>query len=93
MKIVAYEFYFLDPLKGYQFVGILPEKRKTLKRINKDSIRKWGKMILGRGRDSNDLLFRKVTLDMETGRILHANDYPDLRIKNPRRPVTILTSR
>jgi len=42
VKIVAYEFYFRDPLKGYNFVGILPERRKDPKRINKDSIRKWG---------------------------------------------------
>ena len=74
MKIIAYEFYFRDPIKGYQLVGILPERRKDLKRINKNSIRKLGKMILGKSRDSKDLFFTKVTLDTDTGRIIHDND-------------------
>ena len=74
MKIIAYEFYFRDPLKGYQLVGILPEKRKNPKRMNKNSIGKLGKIILGNGRDSKDLFFTKVTLDSDTGRIIHASN-------------------
>lgn len=71
MKIVAYEFYFRDPLKGYKFVGILPERRKDPKRINKDSIRKWGKKIIGKGIDSKELFFTQVTIDRDKGRIIH----------------------
>jgi hypothetical protein len=67
LKIVAYEFYFRDPLKEYKFVEILPERRKDPKRINKDSIRKWGKKIIGKGIDSKELFFTQVTIDRDTG--------------------------
>lgn len=73
MKIVAYEFYFRDPLKGYKFVGILPERRKDPKRINKDSIRQWGKKIIGKGIDSKELFFTQVTIDRDTDRIIRPN--------------------
>jgi len=75
LKIIAYEFYFRDPIKGYQLVGILPEKRKDPKRTNTNSIRKLGKTILGKSRDSKDLFFTKVMLDTDTGRIIHSNDF------------------
>ena len=73
MKIVAYEFYFRDPQKGYNFVGILPERRKDPKRIDKDSIREWEKKIIGKGIDSKELFFTQVTIDRDTGRIIHPN--------------------
>jgi hypothetical protein len=31
--MVAYEFYWRDPIKGYQLVGVLPERRKNPARI------------------------------------------------------------
>jgi len=73
LKIVAYEFYFRDPLKGYKFVGILQERRKDPKRIDKDSIREWEKKIIGKGIDSKELFFTQVTIDRDTGRIIHPN--------------------
>ena len=70
MKILAYEFYFRDPLKGIQFAGIFPERRKDLKRINRDSIKKLGERLIGKGLDSKKLSFNKVTFDSDTGRII-----------------------
>jgi hypothetical protein len=70
LKILAYEFYFHDPRKGIQFAGIFPERRKDLKRINRDSIKKLGKKLIGESLDSKELSFDKVTFDSNTGRII-----------------------
>ncbi len=34
----AYEFYCLDPKRGYQIIGVLPERRKNPARITQESI-------------------------------------------------------
>jgi hypothetical protein len=70
LKVLAYEFYFHDPVKGIQFAGIFPERRKGLKRVNRDSIKKLGKRFIGKSLDSKELSFNKVTFDSDTGRII-----------------------
>ena len=40
---VFYEFYWNDPIKGYEFVGTLPERRQDPQRITEESIIAWGK--------------------------------------------------
>lgn len=39
----AYEFYWRDPIKGYQFIGTLQERRKNPLRITQESVMNWGK--------------------------------------------------
>jgi len=68
LKVLAYEFYFHDPLKGIQFAGIFPERRKDLKRVNRGDIKKLGESLIGK--DSKKLSFNKVTFDSDTGRII-----------------------
>jgi len=34
--VIAYEFYWLDSIKGYQLIGALPERRKNPSRITND---------------------------------------------------------
>jgi len=70
LKVLAYEFYIHDPLKGIQFAGILPERRKDLKRVSRDDIKKWGKSLIGKHLDSKKLSFNKVIFDSDTGRII-----------------------
>ena len=70
MKVLAYEFYFHDPLKGIQFAGIFPERRKDLKRVNRSDIKKLGESLIGKRLDSKKLSFNKVTFDSDTGRII-----------------------
>ncbi len=70
MKVLAYEFYFHDPLKGIQFAGIFPERRKDLKRVNRGDIKKLGGSLIGKRLDSKKLSFNKVTFDSDTGRII-----------------------
>ena len=66
--MIAYEFYWRDPIKGFQLIGILPEKRKNIKRITYDSIINWGKMLLGEKVDINDIFFieRKLNNELES---------------------------
>jgi hypothetical protein len=63
--MIAYEFYWRDPIKGYQRIGVLPEKRKNIKRITYDSIMKWGKMLLGEKVDINDIFFIEKKIEEE----------------------------
>jgi len=70
LKVLAYEFYIHDPLKGIQFAGIFPERRKDLKRVSRDDIKKLGESLIGKRLDSKKLSFNKVTFDSDTGRII-----------------------
>jgi len=73
--MVAYEFYWRDSTKGFELIGILPERRKDPKRISQESIMNWGKMILGEYVDENDIFFIKVTIDKTSGDILRFKNY------------------
>ena len=70
MKIIAYDFCFRNALSGYQFLGILPERRKDPRRITNGSIKKLGRKIIGRATDSKELSFTQVTIDRDTDRII-----------------------
>ncbi len=52
----GYEFYWRDPIKGYQKIGVLPERRLTLNRITKESVLRWGTKYFGK-----DLTLATVT--------------------------------
>ena len=70
--MVAYEFYLLDPIEGYQLLGLLPERRKNPARINRKSIMNWGKIFLGNKLDINEIFFVEVTLDKSKGGIFQS---------------------
>jgi len=40
--MVAYELFCFDEKSGYEFIGILPERRKDPKRITNESVLNWG---------------------------------------------------
>jgi len=67
--MVAYEFYWLDEVKGYQLIGVLPERRKSLERITQKSILKWGEKIFGKELDTKDIFFIQVEKDERNVRI------------------------
>jgi hypothetical protein len=73
--MVAYEFYWRDPIKGYQFIGTLPERRKNPLRITQESVIKWGKKILGNNIDMNDIFFIQVTIDKNTGSVFRPDPF------------------
>ena len=72
-NFVAYELYVYDEVKGYELIGILPERRKDAKRITKESILKWGRMVLGDDVDQNSIIFKQITMNNTTGQISEVN--------------------
>ena len=68
--MLAYELYTFNKKKGYEFIGVLPERRKNPTRITKDSVMNWGKSLLGNHVDSKSMFFKRVAMDNLSGRIL-----------------------
>ena len=71
--MVAYELYIYDKLKGYELIGILPERRKDPERITKESVLRWGRMVLGGGAGKDSIIFKQITMDNTTGQIFEVN--------------------
>jgi hypothetical protein len=71
--MVAYELFSYDEKNGYNFIGILPERRMNPKRITKESVLNWGRMILGSNADGKKIFFKSVTIDDITGKTFEAN--------------------
>jgi len=71
--MVAYELYLYDEIKGYELIGILPERRKDPKRITKESVLKWGRMVLGEGADNKNILIKQMTIDDTTHQAFDVN--------------------
>ena len=68
--MLVYEFYWRDPIKGYQLIGTLPERRKNSSRITQTSIMNWGEKFFGKKLDVKDIFFIQITIDKNTGRIV-----------------------
>jgi hypothetical protein len=71
--MMAYELFSYDEKKGYEFIGILPERRKESKRITKESVLNWGKMILGNNMDGKKIVFQCLTIDDVSGERFEVN--------------------
>jgi hypothetical protein len=67
--MVAYEFYWFDPIKGYQLIGTLPERRRNPSRITQASIMNWGEKYFGKKLGIKEIFFIQITMDENTGRI------------------------
>ncbi len=68
--MLGYEFYWRDPIKGYQLIGVLPERRRNTKRITKESVLNWGKKYFGNNLTLNDMFFIEVEINGEQMRSL-----------------------
>ena len=68
--MLAYELYIFNKKRGYEFIGVLPERRENPMRITKGSIMNWGKSLLGHNMDSRNMFFKQVAIDRLSGRIL-----------------------
>ncbi|RPI99101.1 MAG: hypothetical protein EHM36_16520 [Deltaproteobacteria bacterium] len=62
--MIAYEFYWHNGRGKEHLVGILPERRKDPERITRDSIMKWGRMVLGDQSGVNPETFYFVRLEV-----------------------------
>jgi len=69
----AYELFSYDEENGYEFIGILPERRKNPERITKESVLNWGRMILGDNADGKKIFFKSVRIDDITGKTFKVN--------------------
>jgi hypothetical protein len=70
--MVAYECYWHDPVKGYELVGVLPERRKNPERITQKSVMSWAEKILGDNLSTKDFYFSQVTINEYTGMIFRS---------------------
>jgi hypothetical protein len=68
--MVAYEFYWQDPIEGYHHIGTLPERRKNPARITQESVMNWVRKILDENIDFNDVFFITIMIDKNSGDIL-----------------------
>jgi len=61
--MVAYEFYLRDSEKKDYLIGILPERRRDFRRINEESILRWGRMVLGNRGNEQKIYYVRVRMD------------------------------
>ena len=61
--MIGYELYWRDPIKGYQLIGVLPERRRDPKRITKKSVLNWGKKYFGNGLNLNEMFCLAVEIN------------------------------
>jgi hypothetical protein len=61
--MLVYELYALNKTKGYELIGVLPERRKNPARITRNSVMNWVRMLSGDDVDSKDIFFKPVRLD------------------------------
>jgi hypothetical protein len=70
--MVAYEFYLCDQVKGYELIGVLPERRKHLERVTQKSVMDWVEKVFGDNLSTRDIYFIQVTINEYTGNIFRA---------------------
>jgi len=61
--LIGYELYWRDPIKGYQLIGVLPERRRNPKRITKKSVLDWGEKYFGNDPNLNVMFFLAVDIN------------------------------
>lgn len=67
--MVAYEYYWRDTMRGYELIGVLPERRKDTNRVTAKSIIGFGKKFWGDHADIDNILFIRIKIDKTTGEI------------------------
>jgi hypothetical protein len=60
--MVAYKLYKHDQIEEPHLVGILPERRKDLERPTEESVLNWGKEVIGKNPDFNDIYFVQIEM-------------------------------
>jgi len=67
--MVAYEFYCYDEVKGYELLGVLPERRSDPARIAQKSVLGWVYKVFGNKFCSKGIYFIQITINENTGMI------------------------
>jgi len=58
--MTAYEFYWADKEGKVHFLGMLPERRKSPERITEESVKDWGRIVIGEWAVINNFYFVQV---------------------------------
>ena len=64
--MVGYELYLYDSIKGYQLVGVLPERRRSPKRITEQSVLNWAEKYFGSDLNLKKMFFLEVRINGES---------------------------
>ncbi len=68
--MVAYEYYLHDESKGFELIGVLPERRKETERVSQESILGFGRKYWGDKMEEGNILFIRVQIDKTSGQII-----------------------
>jgi len=63
--MVGYGLYCRRDAKGYDLIGVLPERRNNLQRVTKESILNWGQKYFGIHMNLGDMYLIEVKIDVE----------------------------
>ena len=69
--MVAYEIYQIykkEPITRYEFIGVLPERRKNPARITEESIINWGRKFFGGSLDITRIFIIQLEIDRKLGK-------------------------
>ena len=58
--MIGYELYCWRDPKGYELIGVLPERRKNPQRLTKESVLNWGQKYFGNQLNLDDMFFIEV---------------------------------
>jgi len=70
--MTAYEFYWRDEIKGYELIGVLPERRKNPARITENSVLGWADKVFGNKSSTKYIYFTRVTINENAGMIFRS---------------------
>ena len=64
--MIGYELYCWRDSKGYELIGVLPERRKNPQRLTKESVLNWGQKYFAIELNLDDMYFVEVEINEET---------------------------
>ena len=68
LSMLAYELYAFNKTKGYDLIGVLPERRNNPQRVTKESILNWGQQYFGIHLNLGDMYRIGVKINVEAVR-------------------------
>ena len=63
--MVGYELYCWRDPKGYELIGVLPERRNNAQRVTKESVLNWGQRYFGIHLNLGDMYLIEVEINKE----------------------------
>jgi hypothetical protein len=66
--MVGYGLYRWRGAKGYDLIGVLPERRNNPQRVTKESVLNWGQKYFGIRLNLGDMYLIEVKINVETTR-------------------------